>query len=100
MAGGKKRPGERRRVKKRKRQKAAAPDFHRPVEWARAELVGVQNWLVRLKGPKGEAFPEGWQRGQIKHYTKHAHTLRAEIKATVAAAAAADNPEGDGPKAA
>ena len=96
MPKGKVRPGERRRIKKRKRQKAAAPDFHRPVEWARAELVGVQNWLGRLKGPDGKRFPEGWRAGQEKHYTRRAKTLRAEIKATVAAAAEAETKKGDG----
>lgn len=100
MRKGKMRPGESRRRKKRKRQKAEAPGFHRPVEWARAELVGVQNWLVRLRGPAGKAFPEGWRRGQIKHYSKRVRTLRDEIKATVAAAAAAETTEGDGPKVA
>lgn len=100
MSDRKKRPGERRRIKKRKRQKAAAPDFHRPVEWARAELVGVQNWLSRLRGVEGREYPEPWRDGQVRHYRKRAQALRAEIKATVAAAAAADNPESDGPKVA
>ena len=100
MAKGKKRPSERRRVKKRKRQKTAAPDFHRPVEWARAELAGVQNWLVRLKGPEGQEFPRGWRTGQVKHYQKRARMLRDEIKTTVAASAAEKGEGGDDPKVA
>lgn len=100
MAKGKKRPGERRRRKGKKRADPERPRFHRPVEWAKSELEGVVAWLERLQGPEGESYPEGWRRGQIKHYEKRARMVRAEIKASRAAGAAAKDKEDDGPNVA
>ena len=100
MTGKKKRPGETRRLKRRRKQRGAAPKFHRPESWARAELVGVENWLKRLKGSEGQEFPEGWRKGQIKHYRKRAKMLREEIKATIVASAASKDEADNGPTAA
>lgn len=100
MARDKTRPGERRRRKGKKKANPKSPSFLRPVEWALSELSGVVAWLGDLKGPSGERFPVGWRNGQIKHYTKRAKMLRAEIKAASAAAAAEKSEGGDGPKAA
>lgn len=85
MAKDKVRPGERRRRKGKKKADPSRPRFNRPIEWAQAELDGVTAWLARLKGSEGESFPEGWRRGQIKHYEKRARMVRAELKKSTAA---------------
>ena len=97
MADSKKRPGEKRRKQRRARLKKAAVDFSRPIEWAQAELVGVVDWLERLKGPAGQQFPKGWRQGQLKHYRKRVTTLRAEIKASEVAAAALESEDATAP---
>lgn len=87
MSKDKRRPGERRRRKGKKKADPSRPRFNRPIEWAQAELDGVTAWLARLKGSEGESFPEGWRRGQIKHYEKRARMVRAELKKSLVAAA-------------
>ena len=85
MAKDKRRPGEARRRKGKKKADPSRPRFNRPIEWAQAELDGVNVWLARLKGPEGESFPEGWRLGQIKHYEQRLRLVRAEIKKSIAA---------------
>lgn len=81
MAPKKKRPGERRRHKRTRSKRKSKPSFARPLEWAEQELIGVQDWLKRLRGPEKEVFPKGWRLGQIRHYTMRARALKLEIQA-------------------
>lgn len=87
-------PGEHRRKKRIRLRKKAKPSFVRPLEWAEQELIGVRDWLRRLKGDGKENYPEQWRRGQIKHYEKRARVLKGEIEAVKAATkAAASDPD-------
>lgn len=95
MAPDKKRPGEKRRQRSRPKRKKNKPSFNRPREWAEQELIGVRGWLKRLKGPGGLLFPEGWRRGQIRHYEQHARKLKAEIVALKAADKATESDPGE-----
>lgn len=100
MAPKKKRPGDRRRQRSQSKRKKDKPPFDRPREWAEQELIGVRNWLGRLKGDEQHRYPEGWRRGQIKHYEKRARMLKSEIAASKLAEKAAESDPGDPPKAA
>lgn len=97
----KKRPGDIRRQRRKPRKRVKGkPKFDRPREWAERELVGVLDWLKRLKGSGKANFPENWRHGQIKHYTERARTLRAEIEAVKQAEKTVESDPGDPPNAA
>lgn len=94
MAPKKRPPGARRRLKRLRNTRGGRPSFVRPREWAEQELIGVRGWLKRLKGEGREMYPEGWRRGQIRHYEKRARVLKGEIEAAKAAEkAAASDPD-------
>lgn len=100
MAKDKRRPGEGRRRKGKRKVDPSRPRFRRPIEWAIQEQIGVKAWLARLKGPEGETYPEGWRRGQIKHYEKRARMLLTEIKKVRRAEAVKANKEDTDPSVA
>lgn len=53
----------------------------RPLEWARQELAGIEEYITRLEGPMGKNLPEKWVTGQLRHYRQRAESVRAEIAA-------------------
>ena len=100
MSKDRSRPGERRRRKGKKKADPKRPRFHRPIAWAMQELIGVKAWLKRLKGSEGAEYPEGWKRGQIKHYEKRARMLRREITETAKPRPGENGEDDEGPKVA